>query len=95
MNCPECQVEVPMCSCGVWECGLHGHYGSDCPTPSSIAYRRKIKINKIRNAIMNHSKLIEALPDTPIEELRSLLIELFDIVPEEEHRVDAYLAKGG
>lgn len=56
-KCPECDITIPMCSCGVWDCGFYSHLGSDCPTERGASYRRQLEFSvSFRDAMQAKDK---------------------------------------
>ena len=41
-NCPECGTHIPMCTCGVWDCGFYTHLHDECKSEAGDAYRQQI-----------------------------------------------------
>lgn len=62
-KCPGCDTTIPLCSCGVWDCGFYAHLGSDCPSERGAAYRTQLQFGK---------EFGEALDQKDAEKLRAV-----------------------
>ncbi len=42
-HCPECQKQIPVCSCGEWDCAFYKHLKDECPSERGAAYRKQVE----------------------------------------------------
>lgn len=49
-ECPECQVMIETCSCGVWDCGFYLHLAKDCPSERGIKRREELEYREAAKA---------------------------------------------
>ncbi len=64
IKCKHCDIEIPMCSCGVAECGISAHL-NDCPSPAGDLRRES-------NAFASELRELDGATPENVERLKTM-----------------------